>query len=234
MPNSRWALPYCWSRFAVDVRSVVGVLLVGLLLVGRDQSALGAVQEPAAANPAEPAADKPDLSQHYRFLERYSAIDDPTRPELLTQYRVGIRETIKITREKLQGAPSHDTISTKCIYTERVTKLSKGAKVTEVVRHYDTVDSTTSLSIPHYKTKPLEGLVILYRKKARSLPQVLCLPPGRQLRQQEYLGVVEEPFLPSLASILPSKASRVGDTWPVPARRPGHFSEKNRPTKTMI
>lgn len=199
------------------VRSAAVVaLLVALVLVGRDRPALGQTQEPAAANPEEPAADKQDLSQRYRFVERYSATDDPTKPELLTQYRVGFRETIKVTREKPQGAPDHDNVSTQCIYTERVTKLAKGATVTEVVRRYDKVNTKTSLDIPQYKTKPLEGLMILYRLQPRSLPQVLCLTPGRQLRPQEYLGVVQEPFLPALASILPRKPSRVGDTWPVP------------------
>jgi hypothetical protein len=200
-----------------DVGVAVGAFLVAgaLVLVGHGKSALGQAQEPPA-NPAEPAADKMDLSQRYRFLERYGATDDPTRPELLIQYRVAIRENIKVTSDNPQGAPSHDSAITQCIYTERVTKLARGATVTEVVRHYDKVDSKTSLPIPNYKTKPLEGLVILYRLMPRSLPQILCLPPVRQLRQQEYKGVVEEPFLPALASILPRKPSRVGDTWPVP------------------
>ncbi len=97
-----------------------------------------------------------------------------------------------------------------------MTKLAKGGVVTEVVRHYDKVNSKTSLNIPRYKTKPLEGLNVLYRLQPRSLPQVLCLTPGRQLRLQEYIGVVQESFLPALASILPRKPGRVGDTWPVP------------------
>src|SRR5208283_3148110 len=202
----------------------VPALLVSLVLVGREAPALGQTQEPAAANPAEPAAanpaepaaEKQDVSQRYRFLERYSATDDPTKPELLTQYQVGFRETIKVTREKPQGAPDQDHASTQCIYTERVAKLAKGTLVTEVVRHYDKVNSKTSLDIPRYKTKPLEGLTVLYRLQPRSLPQVVCLTPGRQLRQQEYIGVVQESFLPALASILPHKPGRVGDTWPVP------------------
>ncbi len=198
------------------VASAVVALLVALVLVVRDKPALGQTQEPAAANPAEPAAEKQDVSQRYRFLERYSATDDPTKPELLTQYQVAFRETIKVTREKPQGAPDQDHASTQCIYTERVAKLAKGVLVTEVVRHYDKVNSKTSLDIPRYKTKPLEGLTVLYRLLPRSLPQVVCLTPGRQLRQQEYIGVVQESFLPALASILPLKPGRVGDTWPVP------------------
>jgi hypothetical protein len=196
--------------------SAVLALLVALVLVGRDEPALGQTQEPAAANPAEPASDKQDVSQRYRFLERYGATDDPARPELLVQYQVGFRETIKVTREKPQGAPDQDHVSSQCIYTERVAKLAKGGFVTEVIRHYDKVNFKTSLDIPRYKTKLLEGLTFLYRQQPRSLPQVVCLTPNRQLRQQEYIGVVQESFLPTLASILPRRPGRVGDTWPVP------------------
>jgi hypothetical protein len=185
-------------------------------LIGCGNFALGRAQDQPAANPADPAAEKVDLSQRYRFLERYGATDDPTKPDLLIQYRVGIRENIKVTRDNPQGAPGQNNVSTQCIYTERVTKLGKAGTVTETVRHYDKVNTKTSLNILHYKTKPLEGLNILYRLQPPSQPQILCLPPVRQLRQQEYIGVVQEPFLPALASILPRKPSRQGDTWPVP------------------
>jgi hypothetical protein len=198
------------------VTSAILALLVALVLVGRDEPALGQAQEPAAANPAEPASDKQDVSQRYRFLERYSTTDDPTRPELLIQYKVGFRENVKRTREKPQGAPDRDDVSSQCIYTERVAKLGKGGLVAEVVRHYDKFNLKTSLDIPRYKTKLLEGLTVLLRVLPRSPLQVVCLAPSRQLRRQEYILVVQESFLPGLANILPRKASRVGDTWPVP------------------
>ncbi len=198
------------------VTSAVLALLVALALVGRDEPALGQTQEPAAANPAEPAADRQGVSQRYRFLERYSAKEDPTRPELLTQYQIGYRETVKVTREKSQGAPDQDHVSTQCIYTERVAQLAKGGFVTDVVRHYDKVNLKTSLDMPRYKTKLLEGLTVLFRLQPRSLPQVVCLTSNRQFRQQEYILVVQQAFLPTLASILPRKPGRVGDTWPAP------------------
>jgi hypothetical protein len=198
------------------VTSAVVVLLVALVLVGRSKPALGQTQEPAAANPAEPAADNQDVGLRYRFLESYSASDNPTKPELLIQYQVGYRETVKLTREKPQGAPDQDHVSSQCIYTERVAKLAKGGSVTDVVRRYDKVNLKTSLDIPRYKTKPLEGMTVLFRRQPRSLPQVVCLTSDRQLRQQEYILVVQQAFLPTLASILPRKPSRVGDTWTVP------------------
>ena len=105
---------------------------------------------------------------------------------------------------------------TQCIYTERVANVAKGGQVTEVVRRYDKVNHRTSLDIPHYKTKLLEGLTLLVRKRPRALMQVLCLPPVRQFRQLEYMGVTQEPFVPNVAALLPLRPGRVGDTWPVP------------------
>ena len=195
--------------------SAVVALLVALVLVGRDQPALGQTQEPAAANPAEPAADNQDVSQRYRFLERYSATDDPTKPELLTQYKVACSETVKITLEKPQGAPELQRSKGLGIYTERVAKLSKGA-VTEVVRNFKKIDFKTTMDIPRYKTPLLQGLTVLYLPQGRFLPpQVLSLTPGRQLRPLEYDGIRQQTFLPIVSLILPSKPGRVGDTWPV-------------------
>jgi len=198
------------------VTSAVLALLVALVLVGRDQVALGQAQEPAAANPAEPAADNQDVSLRYRFLERYSANDDPTRPELLIQYQVGIRETVKITFEKPQGAPDLQRTTGLGIYAERVAKVSSKGAVTEVVRNFKKVDLKTTLDIPRYKTPLLQGLTVLYLPQGRFLPpQVLSLTPGRQLRPLEYDGIRQQAFLPNVSLILPSKPCRVGDTWPV-------------------
>ena len=197
------------------ITSAVVALLVALVLVGRDQPALGQTQEPAAANPAASAADNQNVSQRYRFLEQYSATDDPTKPELLTQYQVGCRETVKITLEKPQGAPELQRSKGLGIYTERVAKLSKGA-VTEVVRNFKKIDFKTTMDIPRYKTPLLQGLTVLYLPQGRFLPpQVLSLTPGRQLRPLEYDGIRQQTFLPIVSLILPSKPGRVGDTWPV-------------------
>ncbi len=85
---------------------------------------------------------------------------------------------------------------TQCIYTERVAKVAKGGLVTEVVRRYDKVNHKTSLDIPHYKTKLLEGLTLLVRKRPRSLMQVLCLPPVRQLAPARVHGGDARAFRP--------------------------------------
>jgi len=41
----------------------------------------------------------------YRFLERYSPEEDAAQPELVTQYQVGIRQNLKMVREKPKGGP---------------------------------------------------------------------------------------------------------------------------------
>jgi hypothetical protein len=169
-------------------------------------------QPPAAK--AEPApADVQALSAHYHFVERYT--DDPTRADLLNQYQVGCRETVKITRDKAQGAPEVTDALAQTIYTERVVKLARDGQVTEVVRRYDKASLRTIPESPRPKAKPLEGLRVLYRVRPASPPQVLSLT-GRQMRGEEYTHIAELTFLPSLTAILPRQPGRVGDTWAVP------------------
>ncbi len=224
--RDRWARDPdldCFARFPIGSRHRLAPALAGVLGVLAVMSwqgfspPLARAQQPEPGRP-DPAASKLDVSRHYRFIERYSSTEDPTRTDLLVQYQVGFKEKILVTQEKAQGAPGQDQVVSQCIYTERVTKPDKGptSVVNEVVRRYDKVSSRTSLQIPNFQTKPLEGLKLIYRHPPRGLPLVMCLNSGRQLREQEYLGVVQEPFLPALATILPHKPTRVGDSWPVP------------------
>ncbi len=85
-----------------------------------------------------------------------------------------------------------------------------------VVRRYDKFNLKSTQPVPRYKTKLLEGLTFLLHVQPRSVLQVVSLTAGRQLRRQEYILVTQESFLPTLASVLPLKPGRVGDTWPVP------------------
>ena len=45
------------------------------------------------------------LSTRYKFSERYGPEEDPKRPQLITQYRVGVLETTKYETEKPKGCP---------------------------------------------------------------------------------------------------------------------------------
>jgi hypothetical protein len=155
------------------------------------------------------------LSARYRFLERYAVEADPKRPEALSQYRVGSRDTLRVVRDRPQGTPERDESSIQMIYTERVAKLARDGTVGEVVRSYDGVNFKTTLPIRPFKTKWLEGLKILYRLSNRSEVQLVSMG-DRVIRQQEFERINQQAFLPAVANLLPRTASRVGDTWPVP------------------
>src|SRR5208337_1819401 len=113
-------------------------LALVLVLLACAWTEQGRTQAPDVKPPA-PRGDAEALSARYHFLETYTATADPAKPELLSQYEVGCRETVKVTREKPQGAPEHDetVLQTIYIYTERVAKVSKEVLETEVVRRYD-------------------------------------------------------------------------------------------------
>ena len=105
--------------------------------------------------PEAPEADAQALSAHYHFVEKYT--DDPAKTDLLNQYQVGYRETVKITRDKAQGRPESDQLVVLTIYTERVEKLGRDGQVAEVVRRFDKVNRKSTLEMRPSKTKFLEG-----------------------------------------------------------------------------
>ena len=187
------------------------VLVSPALWLGSSTSSLG------QATPAPQPADRADegVSAHYKLIERYATTEDPAKPDQLVQYQVGTREITRVTQEKPQGAPEVSQTTFQTIYTERVGKLGKGTSVSDLVRRYDRADLKTTLDIPRYKTKLLEGLTVLYRPRPHLLPSVQCLVPGRQLREHEYIGIAYQVFLPNLSVILPRKPCRMGDTWMV-------------------
>jgi hypothetical protein len=172
----------------------------------------GPAQEPAA-KAADQQGDAQALSMHYRFSERYT--DDPAKPDLLSQYQVASRDTVKVTTDKPQGAPEQNETVLHTIYTERVAKMAKEGQVSSMVRRYDKANFKTTVQIRPYKKKMLEGLTILYTLQRRPTPQVLCLTGG-PLRDTEYLVISQQAFLPVVATILPRQPARVGDTWVVP------------------
>jgi hypothetical protein len=192
--------------------------VVMVVLAACGGAGAGPAQDPESKSVEQPG-DAQALSMRYRFVERYSAQEDAARPEVLTQYRVGSRDTVTAVREKPQGAPDRAEKSVQVIYTERVAKVSNQGMVAEVVRRYDRVNFRTTLPIPPSKTKRLEGLTVLYRLQNRAAPLVVSLnQPARTLRQDEYEQISQQTFLPALTYLLPRQAVRIGDTWAVPRR----------------
>ncbi len=189
----------------------------------------GRAQEPApGAEPAEAAELAPTddsalgeaqpLSLRYKFTQKYTETADPDHPEWLTQYQVGAREKIKLVRDTPQGAPDRAETTLQTIYTERVVKTTPNKAASDMVRRYDQVRLTTTVPvIRHYQNpKLLEQLTLWYRVKPGKPVDLFNLTDGRPLRQLEFDRIIKNPFLPQLATLLPTAARRVGDVWQVP------------------
>jgi hypothetical protein len=186
---------------------------------GKDTAAKsGAPREGATAGPLQEPASAEALSLHYRFIERYSATEDPNHPELLTQYLVGMRETQKEEREKQQGAPDRFQFTHQTVYTERTAQTTKMGEPTIAVRHYDKFRMKGVENAPAPKPPYFEGLTILYKPQPARKPLVLNLTDDRPLREVEYRRLTTQVFLPRLTALLPPTPKLVGDTWQIPAK----------------
>jgi hypothetical protein len=175
------------------------------------------LQKKAAPVPdaAQEAAEAQALSLRYHFVELYGIAADPTRPSLLTQYRVATRDTRKMMREKQQGAPERSEENWQIIYTERVAQVNRLGLATDTVRRYDTVRNKNAARAPVMNPPLLQDLTILYRGRPTEKPEILSMNRDRQLREAEYVEISGEMFVPRLASLLPRVPVRVEDTWEV-------------------
>jgi hypothetical protein len=191
--------------------AVASAALVGWAVAARGQDKPEAPQakpEPAQGQPAV------DLSTRLRFVERYAPPGEKADSEAIGQYKVAIREAIKQTREKPQGAPDRTEEVYQTIYTERAARVAGSAEVTDTVRRYEAFRKTPDASKPT-DPRPLEGLTLWYHSGAGSEPQILSLSDGRELHEMEYLIVARQVFVPDLRGLLPALPSRIGDSWRV-------------------
>jgi len=155
------------------------------------------------------------LSLRYRFIERYSTVDDPTRADLVNQYQVATRDTVKVMRETPQAAPARSERTLQTRYTERAAQVSRLGVAMYTVRRYDKVRGSNAVRAADMKSPFLQGLKILYRRRPKQKPEVLSLVDGRSLREAEYAMISQEVFLPQLADLLPRKDVRVDDEWEI-------------------
>lgn len=170
------------------------------------------VPEEAQTGEAQP------LSLWYQFAERYVTAPVPAHPAWLSQYQVGVREKIKFTVERVQGAPESNEVSLQTIYTERAVKTTPANAASDVVRRYERAQLSTTLKAHRSFQNPkfLEQLMLWYRIKPGQPVELYNLSDGRKLRQLEFDRITSNPFLPQLATLLPGTPKRVGDPWPVP------------------
>lgn len=188
------------------------------LLIGLAAGSGRAVAQAPAQDQEPPLGGIQALSLRYKFIERYAPTPDANHPEWLTQYRVGSREKIKMARDTPQGAPEQLETTLQTVYTERVVQTRANGSASDVVRRYDQAQlSTTMPSVRQYQNpRLLEQLTIWYRIDPRKPVELYNLTEGRLLRQMEFDRIVKNPFLPQLATLLPTTPRRVGDIWPVP------------------
>ena len=77
---------------------------------------------------ARTAWRRPAPERPLPFLRGYSVEPDAKKPDALTQYQVGSRETVKVVRDRPQGAPDRVESNLQMIYTERAAKVSREAR----------------------------------------------------------------------------------------------------------
>src|SRR5262249_7496189 len=134
---------------------------------------LGAADRRAAFDRVE------SLSTRFKFVERYGVEENPSAPQTLTQYRVGMLETTKYELERPQGAPEAKQRSRLGVYTERAAKVGKLGEPIDFVRRYDKV-VLRDLVQPRAVNPPLLlGLTIWYHNRPPLRPQIISLTPDR-------------------------------------------------------
>ncbi len=205
------------GRGSIGFLAMLVVLGAGLIQPGRShaQAAPGGVETPKEAAPA-PARDAVEpLGVKYRFIETYGVAETADKPFLITEYQVGLRDTIRKELEKAQGAPDRAEGTILLKYTERPAKVTKLGETTDAVRRYDRVRTEGILKAPVASPSMLEGLNIWYRARKGEFPEFIILDEGRTLREWERYAMVDQVFVPSLSVILPATPKRVGDSWDI-------------------
>jgi hypothetical protein len=207
MQTGRWFGPIAGGWIALALGATLGF--------GQDPKE--AQPAPAAAPPAAPRRVA-DLSTRFRFVERYGTADERSRLDLLGQYRVAIRDTVKVTTEVAQGTPERTEVTEQTIFAERPAEVSSSGSVVAAVRHYEAYRITPKdPGTKPSRRAPVEGLTLWYQPKEGASPELLSLTEGRGLREEEYRIVARQLFLPDLAAVLPALPSRVGDRWAITA-----------------
>jgi hypothetical protein len=157
------------------------------------------------------------LSTRFKFVERYGIEDDPSRPQLLTQYRIGVLETTKHEFERAQGAPDRSQQSRTLIYVERAAKVGKLGEPIDLLRRYDKVVFGGPVQPRPVNPPLLLGLTISYQLRPPLRPLVISLTPDRSLREDEYAMIEQEVSLSSLSAFFPPTGKRVSETWAIPS-----------------
>jgi len=180
-------------------------------------------QQPTPAGPASaateasnaPQASVTDLSKRFRFVERYSDSDTKDQPEVIGQYRVITRDTVRSSTETERGAPKRQETTQETAYRERAVKVIGGDEVEAGVRAYDQFRLNPRPKSRASRLDPLKDLTVWIEMREGDDPLILSQVEGRNLHEDEYAIIRREIFVPQLTAVLPSVPSRVGDRWSV-------------------
>ena len=213
-------------RRACLILSLVGIgaATIGMPRALAQGGAETQAQAPQVAAPAAPngpatagaASSNDALSTRYRLIEKYALSANPATPEVLTQYQVATRETIKMAREQPQGTPMRDERVYQVIYSERPAKITNNNGVTDTVRRYEAFRVQPAQEFQRLKIPMLEKLTVWYRLPTNQPPQIFSLTRDRSIREAESGAIASQIYFPQLVTILPTTAKRIGDTWRVP------------------
>jgi hypothetical protein len=171
----------------------------------------------AQAPESKPAYERVnDLNSRYKFIERYTTSASP-RPGENGQYRVAIRETLKVGVDLPEGDKGRTLTELQTIYTEHPFEVSSVGTVTATVRLYERAKLERVPRIEGPTPRPVDGLLIYYKTRAGRPPTVISLSNGRTLQVSDFTLATRGLFLPSLAGVMPVLPTRIGDTWRVSA-----------------
>ena len=203
------------------------VLWAGLLILGCATTTRG--QDPAPPDAAAPAADLPvastpskttktvDLSNRYRFFERYPREDGREGPGALGPYRVGLMEVIKDVIDQPQGAPRRVETSRQSVFIERATEQTGLGGVIGSVRFYERFEAKPEDRARSMGQEAVDGLSLASRFRSADWALVTSMTE-RKPTDYEFEVATRQMVVPQLNLILPSQPVRVGDSWRISRR----------------
>ncbi len=171
-----------------------------------------------AQTPAAPPTDKwtkmVDLTNRYRFVERYPREDGRELPGSLGPYRVGMIEVIKEVIDQPQGAPRRAESTRQSVFVERATEQAGVGGVIGSVRFMERyglepADPTRTMS-----PQPLNGLGLSLRYRSTDWP-IMTPTSDRKPTDYEFEVVTRQMVVPLLTQVLPQQPVHIGDTWEV-------------------
>ena len=202
-----------------DLPRVAALLLLTAVLPGASPAGQATpVGDAGGASTPARTQKVDDLTGRYRFSERFTTDDEHTGPGVVGSYRVALLEVAKDSIDTAQGAPKRTETSRQAIFTERPGETIGTGIVASTVRTFERFRARPEDASRTMGARPLEGLTVFVRPKNGDLPLVVNQAGDRAITEYEYDVISRQVFVPQLATLLPSRVFRVGDSWPIPRK----------------